>query len=272
MIHQARTLIREKFPLTMPVATAQGADTLRIIGEMLGPKAWWRSALINKILARQFEVFPPRLIYAQPQLHLQIKRLFGRIPGVFFEVGANDGLDQSNTAYLEKYRGWRGILVEALPMQFRKCLRNRPRSTVINAALVSSDFAADTIEITYANLMSTINDPQRNLLSVEGHVAAGNQFLTAEQKALSGTRITVPALTVSAVLDGTGHTQVDFFSLDVEGYELEVLKGIDFSRHRPRYFLIEARDKQGMDRFMAMHGYRYVAQWSEQDFLYADRV
>lgn len=239
---------------------------------MLGQITWRRSALINKFLARQFEVFPPRLVYAQPHLHLHIRRLFGRTPGVFFEVGANDGLLQSNTAYLERYSGWRGILVEPLPMQFLKCITNRPRSTVINAALVSSDFAADTVELAYANLMSTVNDPRRNLLSVEAHVAAGNQFLTAEEKPLSGHRFTVPALTVSAVLDKTGHAQVDFFSLDVEGYELEVLKGIDYSRHRPRYFLIEARDKQGIDRFMAMQGYRYVAQWSAQDFLYTDQA
>ena len=239
---------------------------------MLGLKGRLRPAVLDKILAREFEVYPPRLIYAQPKLHGEIKKLFGGTRGLFFEVGANDGLSQSNTAYLEKYQGWRGILVEPLPMQFFRCLANRPRSTVINAALVSRDFSDKTVEIAYANLMSTINDPERNLLSVEGHVATGSQFLTPEEKALSGHRITVPALTVSAVLDNTGHAQVDFFSLDVEGYELEVLKGIDFSRHRPHYFLIEARDKLGMDRFMAVQGYRYVAQWSEQDFLYTDGV
>jgi len=239
---------------------------------MPGPKARRRSDLIRKIRAGEFELLPPRLIYAQPQLHRQIRKLFDGTGGRFFEVGANDGLNQSNTAYLEKYQAWRGILVEPLPVQFRKCLANRPASTVINAALVSREFSGKTVQIAYANLMSTINDSERNLLSVESHVATGSQFLTAEDKALSGHRFTVPALTVSAVLDSTGQAQVDFFSLDVEGFESEVLKGIDFSRHRPRYFLIEARDKPAIDRFMSMQGYRYVAQWSEQDFLYADRV
>jgi hypothetical protein len=86
----------------------QGADALRKIVEMLGLKGRLRPAVLDKILAREFEVYPPRLIYAQPKLHGEIKKLFGGTRGLFFEVGANDGLSQSNTAYLEKYQGWRG--------------------------------------------------------------------------------------------------------------------------------------------------------------------
>jgi FkbM family methyltransferase len=237
---------------------------------MFGLKSWLHSPPINKVLAREFEVYPPRLIYAQPKLHAQMKKLLRSTQGFYFEVGANDGLCQSNTAYLEKYQGWHGILVEPLPTQYRRCVANRPGSTVVNAALVSRDFGAKTVEIAYANLMSTIDDPQRNLLSVEGHVATGSQFLTDDDRALSGHRFTVPALTVSAVLDSAGQARVDFFSLDVEGYEAEVLNGIDFSRHRPRHFLIEARDKPGIDCFLSAKGYRFTAQWTEQDFLYTE--
>lgn len=226
--------------------------------------------MINKLMAREFEAFPPRWIFAQSHLHRELKRLLRSTGGFFFEVGANDGLNQSNTAYLEKYQGWRGVLVEPLPQQFERCRVNRPNSTVFNAALVARNYPGTTVEIAYSNLMSTINDPQRNLLSIDGHVATGKQFLTPEEQVLSGSRINVPALTVSAVLDQVNSPRVDFFSLDVEGYELEVLRGIDFSRHRPRHFLIEARDKLGMDHFMSEHGYRYAAQWSPHDFLYSD--
>jgi FkbM family methyltransferase len=237
---------------------------------MFGLRARLRSPLIDKIVAREFELYPPRLVYARPKLHQQMKKLLGKTAGYYFEVGANDGLTQSNTAYLEKYQGWGGILVEPLPMQYLKCVANRPTSTVINAALVSRDFSDKTIEIAYANLMSTIDDPERNFLSVESHVATGRQFLSKEEQALCGQRFTVPAMTVSAVLDSVGQTHVDFFSLDVEGYEGEVLKGIDFSRHRPRYFLIEVRDGHEVDQFMVAQGYHNVSRWSEQDILYAD--
>lgn len=32
--------------------------------------------------------------------------------GIFIEAGANNGIRQSNTYYLEAVRGWKGILVE----------------------------------------------------------------------------------------------------------------------------------------------------------------
>ena len=37
--------------------------------------------------------------------------------------------------------------------------------------------------------------------------------------------------------------KIDFFSLDVEGYEMEVLKGIDFTKHTPTFILIEIYEK-----------------------------
>src|SRR3712207_4024508 len=42
------------------------------------------------------------------------RRLLSHMPatGFFVEAGANDGIDQSNTYYLESRCGWSGILVE----------------------------------------------------------------------------------------------------------------------------------------------------------------
>ena len=37
-------------------------------------------------------------------------------------------------------------------------------------------------------------------------------------------------------------TPVDFFSLDVEGYEIPVLQGMNPDRHRPRFILVETKD------------------------------
>ena len=38
--------------------------------------------------------------------------------GYFVELGANDGITQSNSYYFEKYRGWRGTLVEPTPHNY----------------------------------------------------------------------------------------------------------------------------------------------------------
>src|SRR5690349_25167199 len=38
----------------------------------------------------------------------KLERHLGGEPGFFVEAGANDGFEQSNTYWLERFRGWRG--------------------------------------------------------------------------------------------------------------------------------------------------------------------
>jgi hypothetical protein len=81
----------------------------------------------------------------------------------------------------------------------------------------------------------------------------------------------VPARPLSAVLDEAGAKRIDLLSLDVEGYEAEVLRGLDFSRHAPDWILIEMHDlAEGRERIGAVLGDRYVeqAQLSPLDVLY----
>lgn len=218
------------------------------------------------IAGRRFEFLPPRITFASGPLHARIKARFAGRPGTFFEVGANNGVEASNTAYLERYCGWRGILVEATPHKFVECVRNRRRADVIHAALTPKAFDAAFIEITYSNLMSITALSE---ISIDTHVAAGAGFLGTESR-LSGTKFLAPARTVDAILAERGYPEIDFFSLDVEGAELQVLKGIDFSRSRPRHFLIEARDPAVIGAFMTQHGYRMAEQLSHHDYLFVD--
>jgi hypothetical protein len=50
--------------------------------------------------------------------------------GYFVELGANDGLRISNTLYFEKYKNWKGILVECIYHKYLLCLKNRSKSRV----------------------------------------------------------------------------------------------------------------------------------------------
>ena len=53
--------------------------------------------------------------------------------------------------------------------------------------------------------------------------------------------------------------KLDFVSIDVEGLELQVLRGFDLARHRPAVLLIEDHLKQlDVHRHLARHGYRVV--------------
>ena len=59
------------------------------------------------------------------QLDRKLEKYVDYDNGYFVELGANDGVTQSNSLYFEKYRNWCGLLVEPTPQNFLKCRQNR---------------------------------------------------------------------------------------------------------------------------------------------------
>jgi len=64
--------------------------------------------------------------------------------GFYIELGGNDGLTQSNTAFFEFYRNWKGILIEPSLKGYNLCVKNRPKSICINKGCVSNDYIGNT--------------------------------------------------------------------------------------------------------------------------------
>lgn len=207
------------------------------------------------------------MTFALGDLHKKIKKYCNFEGGYFFEVGANDGISQSNTAYLERNMGWTGILVEPVPHKFVECKINRPNSQVFNAALVSEDFKNDVVELKYSNLMTTSS---LSKIDREAHKLRGENFLGAEI-GISGQTFYAPARTTQSIIEEAGWPQIDFFSLDVEGAELDVLQGIDFKSVRPKMFLIELRDKEPVQNLLNSNDYELIEALSHHDYLFIDR-
>jgi hypothetical protein len=70
----------------------------------------------------------------------------------------------------------------------------------------------------------------------------------------------VPTRTLDDILDeAEAPSPIDFLSIDVEGHEVEVLRGFEFARWRPRLIMIEdhVRNLQ-THRFLIRKGYRIV--------------
>jgi hypothetical protein len=81
----------------------------------------------------------------------------------------------------------------------------------------------------------------------------------------------VPARTLTSILDEAGVRKIDFFSLDVEGFELSVLRGLDLDRYRPKYLLIEARYREEIDSYLRGL-YEPITELSFHDVLYRRRT
>jgi FkbM family methyltransferase len=215
-------------------------------------------------LAKQFSS-PPEKSFALYELDFKLKKYLKFKKGFFIEAGANDGIQQSNTLYFEKYRNWRGLLIEPIPELAEKCKANRPNCIVENYALVPFDFKGDYIEMKFCNLMSTVKGAFDSQQLEEAHIKRGSEIQQLESYNLK-----VPTTTLSAILDRHNISNIDLFSLDVEGFELNVLKGLDFNKHRPKWLLIEtleANYKEDIDNFLAPY-YKPVAKLSHRDVLY----
>ena len=194
-------------------------------------------------------------------MDIHLDRIIDRDRGFFVEAGGFDGFTQSNTYYLERFRGWRGILVEPMPELAALARSNRPKATVLRYALVSPDHRDDTVEMEFGDLMTAVSglhDPDW---------AAGGLVLGWRDRRTER----VPARTLSGLPDQAGSPDVDLLSLDVEGYEATALAGLDLSRHAPAWILVEMHDlTAGRAAIGAVLGDRYVehVQLSPLDVLY----
>jgi FkbM family methyltransferase len=185
--------------------------------------------------------------------------------GFFIEAGANDGVKFSNTLFFERFRNWRGLLIEPIPELAAKCRESRPNCIVESCALVAADSPLREVPMRYCNMMSIVKGAMQSEERDAEHIRRGCELQKVESYEL-----TVPARPLSDILDAHGIAKVDFFSLDVEGYELEALKGLDFARHAPRFLLVECRDRATIGDFLADR-YEAVAELSHHDVLFRAR-
>jgi FkbM family methyltransferase len=197
---------------------------------------------------------------SRPALHGLDDALARHLPergGVFVEAGAFDGYEQSNTYFLERFRDWTGVLVEPVPELYREATRNRPGSQVFHAALGTEEQAGEELTMRYGGLMSLVAGAQGDDARDAEHVATAFQYRLEDPY-----EFTVTARTLTSVLEEAGVERVDLLSLDVEGYEANVLRGLDLDRFGPRYLLVEMLDQDARrPEIEAVLGDRY--EWVE---------
>lgn len=179
----------------------------------------------------------------------------GKEGGFFLDIGGNDPVTINNTYFFEKNRGWSGLAFEPLASQRGKWDSLR-KIECLPFALGSTEGEAEFCEYE-AHYMSGFSDE----VDYSGKIKA---------------QYKVPVRRLAGILEERGIKHVDFVSLDVEGAEIEVLKGIDFSRVDIECFTIENnkgfKREQRIRKFMTEAGYRIRAKlWLDEVWI-KDRV
>lgn len=171
--------------------------------------------------------------------------------GFFIELGAADGIINSNTYYMEKELDWDGICIEANPKYHEGLKKNRN---------CHKDFCpiysvpGKKIEFSMVNC--------GELSGITNHIGNIGNFKVTD-------KIQLETKTLTQILDKfKAPKYIDFLSLDVEGAELEVLKGIDFQKYTIGYMCIEhnynnkLRDQ--IRQYLRENSYIY-ARWNRFD-------
>jgi FkbM family methyltransferase len=150
-----------------------------------------------------------------------------RVPGFYVDIGAFAPIQHSNTWWFYKH-GWRGINIDATPGSMKIFHRVRPRDINLELAVSSREG-----EITYytwgiPNVMNTVSEECAQQV--------------ARQSGQSPQKFKIQAHTLEHILNEhlPSGQAIDFFSVDVENHNLEVLRSNNWKKYRPHLVVVEA--------------------------------
>ena len=211
------------------------------------------------------------MVYALHELDEKMLKYLNFNNGFFIEAGANDGISQSNTFLYEKEFDWNGLLIEPNPSKYNQCKNNRPNSIVENYALVSNSYKHDYIDGDFDH--EGYADSLMSMVLDEGDWCDDILRDCKKEKKESSNIIKVPATSLDKLLEKHNIKKIDFFSLDVEGYEISVLNGFDIEKYLPNYMLIETTSFENRRKvifdYMEDRNYKVIEELTINDYLFA---
>ncbi len=182
----------------------------------------------------------------------------GRKTGCYVDVGSFHPRQYSNTRALHE-RGWHGVNIDISPRKQALFAFDRPRD--VNLCCAVSDHPGELTAFIFGR-GSALDTTDR---------ATAEEW--AERFGLPFKEIKVPCRTLTDILEESDLPQVDYLNIDVEGAEMAVLNGLDFSKFRPHCISIEIHgeleeaESSEPYKLLRAQGYRLHA-WVRPTFLF----
>ena len=184
--------------------------------------------------------------------------------GYYIEMGAHDGIHNSNTYYYEKNKNWTGILIEP-SFNYKFLIKNRsPKNKFFNLGCSKFNEEKETLLLNSDDYSICKDLVDQEYL--KWHL--GKQIQS--NKKMQQTNIKLRPLN-SILIEAQSPKLIDFFSLDVEGMEMNVLNGINFSNFNFKYLLVECANENKFKEifnFLKNKNYQYLENLTEWDILF----
>ena len=166
------------------------------------------------------------ITYAQNFEDVMLHRALRNIEnGFYIDVGANDPTHESVTRVFYE-RGWSGVNIEPTDSMFARLCEARPRDVNLNLAAWRSSGTHPLFLVQESEAFATLEPAMAALHREAGRVV---------------TETTIETISLRDVCERyAGNRDIHFMKVDVEGAELQVFQGHDFSRWRPWIILGEA--------------------------------
>lgn len=189
---------------------------------------------------------------------LHKKHLVAPKNGIFIDVGCNKPEINSNTYFFEKFCGYSGLAIDALPCLEESYRKIRPRTNFLNI-LVSAEK-----KLTKFSVVEGSQGWEDQLSGITEDIDLNGRNLYSREIEMEA----VPLKEIIAIY--LNEKPIDLLSIDVEGHELEVLNSIDWGKTNIRVIVMEnnirdsAADKKR--NFLINKGYDFIARiWVTDD-------
>jgi FkbM family methyltransferase len=175
--------------------------------------------------------------------------------GVYIDVGCNHPIDGNNT-FLLYQKGWSGINVDLDSHAIKMFNYFRPKDYNANIAVSNSE---EKVDLFFYHERSTINTISKNVYN-------------SRNKKIKGIK-KIQATSLDSIIKNSPYSnkKINLLSIDVEGNELNVLKGFDLKKYYPEVIVIEYLDlvieklefyNQNIDTIINSEIYKYLINFN----------
>ena len=147
--------------------------------------------------------------------------------GFFVDVGAHHPKRFSNTYHFYRYRGWRGINIDAMPGSMRAFRRSRPEDVNVESAVAETAGAVEFF---------MFDEPALNTCDAE---LATFRQQSEGFKLLRQVSVEARPLRDLLRQHVPAGKRIDLLTVDVEGLDLAVLRSNDWQAYRPAVVAVE---------------------------------